>query len=95
MCISSKGKGYDPAAIVAEAVKKTGWTPEKFFHSAEAFAGKKNGFNAELAMREFNDKQTGRTEYPPRHMVSSTVVTFADWVLIKDLSVVNARFKSW
>ncbi len=94
MCISSKGRGYDPANVVVEAVKKTGWTSDKFFHSAEIFAGKKNGFNPGAARAEFDEMRAGGA-VELQHMVSSAAVAFADWVLIKDLSAVNARFKSW
>lgn len=88
MCISSKGKGYDPVAVVVEAVEKTGWTPTQFFHNARLF-NRQGGVHPAKAEAEFHARATLQGF---SFMTTPPVLAFADWILIKEPKEIYRKY---
>lgn len=87
--MAKKGNGYDEKAAVGEAIRRCQWTPQKFFAEAKKRGGV-NGFDALAASEKFAAFQKN----PAAHSdiaIPRPVVTFADWVLTKDIKDLHTR----
>lgn len=89
MCITSKGPAYNPAEKVAEAIelaKALGRSMEEFFKCAQKHTMAPFDVQAVVRLYEAN---AGQPDYTPLQ----AVVTFADWMSVKDEHAVAKRFR--
>ncbi|OGG78396.1 hypothetical protein A3A36_00405 [Candidatus Kaiserbacteria bacterium RIFCSPLOWO2_01_FULL_52_12b] len=84
-----KGNGYNPADVVAEAVRKFGQPVEKFFFCAKVF-GNASRFDASVEAKKFKVLQDNSATNPEQ--IPPLVIAFANWVLVKELKDIQARY---
>lgn len=80
MCLKRKGDGYNPEAIVKDAIEKAGYSTKTFFIAAQRQCCA--NFNPETAAGEFEVNNSA---------IPKPVVQFADWVHTHERKVVKDK----
>lgn len=81
--MARKGNAYQPVAVVAQAVTKLRWPPERFFVCAGQFQSAR-GYDPKAAEEIYQGVSPGK--FP------GVVIAFANWVLTADPIKIAKRF---